>query len=716
MILRTPPRKRKSESLVEMEEPAQDMPLVIYEDPGPVSFHESSDQMMCTYQCRQMVKSEFLDAFDTAGKQVLEYRTKLEELNAQLCTSESEKKEFKDRLCIFEQELAAAKGREQALQEQLMKEVHDSQERYHALLNRYGELELKLKKESEVRKNAETSVASSEEKIMLLEEKMRQLTESSERERKRLSRELSDLKNESELSISRINASLEQMECRAKNAEKEVELLNKQREELAEQLKESSYQIAKMEQKQLILTAPCHEIATSNTQILVKHLQEELRNYEAEVREARKLKSSHANNELLKEKLLEEKSRRERAEEELLKLEEIQLNAKKLEDELLSWKSLLKEMPEVAYREDIPKMFGSLQKEVFDNMMKVGEVSAHLKELEVALESSNFSKQHFETENALIKEQVDKLALEVKRLELMLCSVTEERDQLRKETMAWKTQKGGEVEKGTINVDLVKELESSLATRESIIRELDDNLREQREVGNRQHHEIQLLHEKLNIEARKMKSLEREGDRLRAEISLLESKLGHGDYSSANTKILRMVNTFAVNNEARHMIETLQTQLQKAQEKLRAIEDLKGQTYAGNVIESDLSEVNARLRGEIATLNKREERYKAVFYEKIQVFRKACCSLFGYKIVMVEHQRPNGIPVTRFTLQSAYAQNDDVTLEFEYESGVTNILVNEYTSRPEISQQVEIFIHKMNSIAAFTANLTIETFNRQTLS
>lgn len=44
---------------------------------------------------------------------------------------------------------------------------------------------------------------------------------------------------------------------------------------------------------------------------------------------------------------------------------------------------------------------------------------------------------------------------------------------------------------------------------------------------------------------------------------------------------------------------------------------------------------------------------------------------------MDEHQRPNGIPVTRFTLQSIYAQSDDEKLEFEYESGSTNILVRQ---------------------------------------
>lgn len=61
MILRTPPLKRKAQS----NQPEDGSPssgnrqLVIFEDtPLPESSHhhpQSSDQMLCTYQCRQMV-------------------------------------------------------------------------------------------------------------------------------------------------------------------------------------------------------------------------------------------------------------------------------------------------------------------------------------------------------------------------------------------------------------------------------------------------------------------------------------------------------------------------------------------------------------------------------------------------------------------------------------------------------------------------------------
>lgn len=82
------------------------------------------------------------------------------------------------------------------------------------------------------------------------------------------------------------------------------------------------------------------------------------------MREARKLKASHEDVELLREKLLEEKGRRERAEAEALKLLEAQINGKKLEDELSSWKSILKEIPGVTSAADIPLKFEALQKSV----------------------------------------------------------------------------------------------------------------------------------------------------------------------------------------------------------------------------------------------------------------------------------------------------------------------------------------------------------------
>lgn len=74
----------------------------------------------------------------------------------------------------------------------------------------------------------------------------------------------------------------------------------------------------------------------------------------------------------------------------------------------------------------------------------------------------------------------------------------------------------------------VQELELALTQRgnESYIKELESNLHEQQGVNSRCRDEIKLLTKRLNNEARRIKSLEREGDLLRSEISILESKVG----------------------------------------------------------------------------------------------------------------------------------------------------------------------------------------------
>lgn len=82
------------------------------------------------------------------------------------------------------------------------------------------------------------------------------------------------------------------------------------------------------------------------------------------MQEARKIKSSHENVELLKEKLLEEKRCRERAELELLRLSEIEMTVTKLQDQLSAWKSSMKDIPGISCADDMPVKFAALQKYV----------------------------------------------------------------------------------------------------------------------------------------------------------------------------------------------------------------------------------------------------------------------------------------------------------------------------------------------------------------
>ncbi|KAJ8422951.1 hypothetical protein Cgig2_023745 [Carnegiea gigantea] len=345
-----------------------------------------------------------------------------------------EGKKYRDQLLYAEQELAAARGREQALQEKLLKEINDSQERLKRQIQECHELEarvkmysvvfcivlfsetieaidyskmqrwwlifrlcgsqVKLRKEENARKNVESTAASAEQKVLLLETKFKHLSGTAEREKKSLENEVKHFREDSKLSISRLRADLERVECQARNAEKESELLKEKLLEATDQLKKCLLEKAELEKKLTRFTSP--KDTTSQSEILLKHLQEELRNYnmggqesdlgkatlageerklsicksvDSEVRELRKLKASHENVELLKEKLVEEKGHRKRAEAELLKLREVQLSIEMLEDE--SSKKVMKDIPGVSSSDGDPVKFVALQKYALNFSKKI---------------------------------------------------------------------------------------------------------------------------------------------------------------------------------------------------------------------------------------------------------------------------------------------------------------------------------------------------------
>eukprot|EP01018_Ginkgo_biloba_P009534 Gb_26246 [translate_table: standard] len=756
MILRTPPRPRRmaappqspapspppfparsprlapSPSRREYDNYNHSQQIVVYDDSldrlaneHHQAENDDSEAMLCTYQCRQMVKSEVLETLGIREKQVMELQSEVKSLQEDNNNQEIQKKKLEARVQVMEQELAAANGREKAVQEQFAKEVKQFQEWLQTHIKRCSELEMKLQHEMKLRAEAESISIAANDKVSLLEERLQKSAETAERETNRLNAEISRLQKDSDLALSRIRAENETETCRANNAEQEAELVKNQYEELQKRLSETLNQKCELERKLSDATAEAQVTSLPDSNTLVKHLQEELRHYEAEVAEARKLKVFHANAELLREKLLEDKQRADRAEAALESVPELQLKLSSLENELKSWRSMVDELPGVDSCDDVPRKIAEFQKESMASIAKVGEMSIQIKELQVAVERAELDKHQANKQASLAKEEEEEALTNLKRLERKVALLSKERDGLKaiissydeEEAVAIKRQRVGDVATLDRSKDKrIQELEAALAESERSVKQLEQDLEDQGENMKSQRRKSELLSQELDEASRKIKSLEREGDRLRCEIAILESKLGYGDFNVATTKVLRMVNTLGADSQTKDTIESLRAELQRLQAKLRLIEELKGQSEDGGFADTNISEKVTQLKGQIATLEKREERYKKVFAEKISVFRLACCSLFGYKIQMDEQQLPSGIPVTLFTLQSMYAQNDNEKLEFEYESGNMNLRMNEYTSQTEISREVDVFLHKFHSIPAFTANLTVELFNRATMS
>ncbi|GLJ05987.1 hypothetical protein SUGI_0029980 [Cryptomeria japonica] len=725
MIVRSPPPKRRAPPSNDQIVQRSSADLFALPQNHYNANESSSPGMLCTYQCRQMVKSEVLEDLGMREKEVVDLQSRVESLEEDNSNKDLQKTKLEGRIQQMEQELAAANAREKAVQEQFSKELKEFQECLQTRMKQSSALEMKLQHEMKLRAETESVATIANDKVTMLEEKMKKSSDVAKSEIASLKSEILRMQKESDLAVLRFRAEIERETCRANSSEQEVELLMKQYDDLKGQLSECLNKKTELEQELSNTIAAAQGSSIHENDTIVKNLQEELRHYEAEVAEARKLKIFHVNAELLREKLLEEKQRADRAESAIECLPELQLKIIDLENQLKSWRSMIGDLPGIDSPDDVPRKISDLQKEAVGNMAKVGEMAISLKELKAVLEKEEYERLQANKQAASAREEVEAAMSNIGRLERKIALLSKERDGLKaiissydeEEAVGLKRQKLGDasaLEKSKNK--RIQELEASLSRSVSNIKQLEQDLIEQGESLKSQRRKSEFLAQEVDDALRKIKALEREGDRLRCEIATYESKLGHGDFNHATTKVLHMVNTLGTHNQEKDTKESLQLDLQRLQAKLRAIEDRKGNLEDGRSTNTLISEEASQLKAQIATLEKREERYKKVFAEKISVFRLACCSLFGYKIQMDEQQRPSGIPVTLFTLQSIYALSDDDKLEFEYESGNMNLQMNEYTSQPEISREVDVFLHKFHSIPAFTANLTVELFNRSTMT
>ncbi|CAD6272507.1 unnamed protein product [Miscanthus lutarioriparius] len=249
---------------------------------------------------------------------------------------------------------------------------------------------------------------------------------------------------------------------------------------------------------------------------------------EKEVDEARKLKSCSRNVEWLKEKLLKEQEHRER---ELKEIEAMGLTQSTSFWLQYGWcKVLLSNKPDVSPYSDLP------QKQALTNLNEVGEAT-------------------------LTKDSAESSTGEVNWLEYLLAALSEERDKPMNHQPIVTKQETRNADDTSLK-DMFSGVHGMGKTITALERIID-------ELISRQDNERSIFNERLSIERGKVQSLQRERDQLHSQVALLQSKLG-GDCSTSNTKIPCVVNTLAVDSEAK-------PNLNKTENWLKTVEELKAQ-------------------------------------------------------------------------------------------------------------------------------------------
>jgi len=652
------------------------------------------------------VQAEVLETLDKREKQVVELESALKSLNSRLAAAEAHEKQLLQGQKSLDQVVAASSGREASLHAHRMHDSERNDQMLRTQLKRCHELQAKLQEEMRLKAEAEATAREAEARVMDIEDEKQKMQEASAKEIMQLNRELGRLRRDSDYTLRRMKAESNTTMDRSRLDREEAESLLLQLDEEQKLLTKTVEEKQELEHKlaDALKLLATHKSAPEESDTLIRHLQEELRQCSADVAEARKLKQAHINAALLKEKLIGEKSRADRAEASLAGLADVQVRVKEMESELQCWSEVVEKIPGAQSRDDILPKFAALQREALAATAKTGELNAQVAELKIAVEKAETLKKQVEAQAEALREEVADATMSLKRLERKVGIISAERDGLKRilesydkeEAVIASHRKPGEA-MASISLPSnfkdqhIKELSLALTEAQQHATELEEALLQSNDSSREKQQKIDRLAEEVNEACEKVKSLEREGDRLRKELAGLELKLGRGEFNRATTKVLHLINNLESGDHSSKDVPV-------------------------NVNNKMQSQEIAALTKQITSLEKRQDRYRQIFADKISLFREACYLLFGYKVQMHEEKDSSTqMPVTVFTLQSIYAQSDDDKLLFQLNSGRMDMLANDYTTSPELERQVRTFLKNFKSIPAFMANLTMELFNKTTI-
>eukprot|EP01126_Amoeba_proteus_P036672 TRINITY_DN3741_c0_g2_i5.p1 TRINITY_DN3741_c0_g2~~TRINITY_DN3741_c0_g2_i5.p1 ORF type:complete len:613 (+),score=192.37 TRINITY_DN3741_c0_g2_i5:414-2252(+) len=212
-------------------------------------------------------------------------------------------------------------------------------------------------------------------------------------------------------------------------------------------------------------------------------------------------------------------------------------------------------------------------------------------------------------------------------------------------------------------------------------------------------------------------SLEKENERLGKDISVLQNRLGAGDYNPLTTKILHFVdNPARLAQQEFHEQKLLSLELENEKLKIKVTtleehfsEPGKDNIPVANFLHASLWENERKkyeeqlkvYREKLTAVEKSKRRFHEVFDRKFVEFKKAIKQIFGYRIELL------GEKASIYRLYPHHTPNKDCFFLLEYDGHNDSIALLDSKYAALWQKELEYYLGECHSYPAFLAAITL---------
>jgi mitotic spindle assembly checkpoint protein MAD1 len=477
--------------------------------------------------------------------------------------------------------------------------------------------------------------------------------------------------------------------------------------------------------------------------ILIKSLREQLTTAEAGAAEAARLKQQAATAASLREKLDAAESRARCAEQLLEGEAAVHAELADAQEQLQRWTAILSGMADCATPEDVLHMVVKLQDAQISAKAGDGDKAEELATLRAEAEAAEAAARDATTRAEAATARAEAMEVDFARLDRKAQLLTQERDSLQsvlasydEEYLSKEDGLSGEISPAQRRI---AELEATVEALHGHMKSLETELGAGSVAAAGSADVIAEANTKILAAEARAHAAESEVENLAKQVELLEERVGRGEYNPETTKVLHFkgnpeAELYRAAKEARIAeLESENEALRQSLQRVEAATALAAGTPGaapggdGSTLTPGVAVVTASgglrvaqlegeanlLRRRLAEAQKTSDRLQQVFTKQIATFRDAIKGLFGYSVEMTSDPAAKEIRA-QFILRPQHADEAGAELAFKMlRDGRIAFVKTEYSTR-RLAREVETFVDRYRSVPAFTANLTMENFQRHT--